>query len=226
MSFVQIESFRTDRIDELTGLAEEWAAATRGRRTVVADRIYRDRHDPRRYLVVNEFDSYDRAMVNSALPETDALTAKVHALVDDGVEFIDLDEVGGHDLRLELADTLRGDLEAATLTPAAYDTRVVLEGQWPDQLVRYTGLEGCRAALAAAGPIQAIDQWTVVTTRTGFVAEYAYRTAGPDSRLSVGVILATVKDGAIRRLLITCAGAWDAATEVRIHAAIDQDVAS
>ena len=53
-------------------------------------------------------------------------------------------------------------------------------------------------------------------TDTGFVAEYRYRTDGPDSLLSQGVMLATVERGRISRILVTCGGSWDAAAEARI----------
>ena len=41
-----------------------------------------DRDNPRRYLIVAEFDSYEAAMENSNLEETDNLAADMAALLD------------------------------------------------------------------------------------------------------------------------------------------------
>ena len=91
MEFIQIIECRTSRFDELTALEDEWEQATEGKRTLRRSIITRDRNDPNRHLVLAFFDSYDSAMVNSNLPETDEFGQKQAALLDGPMVFTDLD---------------------------------------------------------------------------------------------------------------------------------------
>jgi hypothetical protein len=91
MAFVQIIEYTTDRYDEGQALEREWEAATEGKRTVRRSIIGRDRNDPRRHVLMVSFDSYESAMENSNLPETQEFTAKWGALADGPPRFIDLD---------------------------------------------------------------------------------------------------------------------------------------
>jgi hypothetical protein len=93
MSFVQIVEMRSTRFEELQALAEEYFAATDGRRTLQRSYVTRDRNDPDRYLVVAFFDSYESAMENSSLPETAAFAEKQMMLLDGPPIFHDLDVV-------------------------------------------------------------------------------------------------------------------------------------
>ena len=104
MTFVQIASFTTDHIDQFQPLEERWKAATEGRRTLLREQVYVDRSDPGHYVVVNEFESYEPAMVNSDLPETSELAEAIGALVDGQVEYTDLDLVSQTDVREPLAE--------------------------------------------------------------------------------------------------------------------------
>ncbi|MGH9041032.1 MAG: hypothetical protein ACRDZ3_12455, partial [Acidimicrobiia bacterium] len=70
MGFVQMIEFRTSRPDEVEVLGEKWKEETEGNRTVIREVVCTDRDDPGRYLLIVEFDSYEAAMQNSALPET------------------------------------------------------------------------------------------------------------------------------------------------------------
>jgi hypothetical protein len=92
MAFVQIIDFRTSDIDGLKKGNEEWEAATEGRRTVRRQIVGRDRNDPSRYVIIVFFDSYESAMENSQLPETQASAEKFAALADD-ITFVDLDVI-------------------------------------------------------------------------------------------------------------------------------------
>ena len=92
MPFVQLESFRTDDITRVVPLAERWQAETTGRNTLIAYHVFADRNDPRRYVVINEFESYESAMANSDLPETATLAAELSALVED-LTYTDLVEL-------------------------------------------------------------------------------------------------------------------------------------
>jgi hypothetical protein len=53
----------------------------------------RDRNQPDRYLAMLFFDSYESAMENSRLPETEAIAAQYSAFVDGQPVFYDLDIV-------------------------------------------------------------------------------------------------------------------------------------
>ena len=91
MSFIQIIDARTANIDEMTALESEWEAKTEGRRTSRRSIVTTDRNDPNRHLIIVFFDSYESAMENSKLPETQEFAAKWATVVDGPPTFIDLD---------------------------------------------------------------------------------------------------------------------------------------
>ena len=90
-SFIQIMQLRTSKIDEIRAAVDEWQKATEGKRTVGRSAVCQDRDNPGRYMVVVFFDSYEDAMKNSALSETDALSKKTTALSDGPPKFVNLD---------------------------------------------------------------------------------------------------------------------------------------
>ena len=92
MAFVQIIDFRTSDIDGIKKSGEEWEAVTEGKRTVRKQIVCQDRNDPSRYVIVVFFDSYESAVENSQLPETQASAEKFAALADE-ISFIDLDVI-------------------------------------------------------------------------------------------------------------------------------------
>lgn len=91
MAFVQIIEFRTSDIDAIRKADEGWAQATEGKRTARRQLLTRDRNDPGRYLSLVFFDSYESAMENSSLPETQASAHTYAALTDGPPIFHDLD---------------------------------------------------------------------------------------------------------------------------------------
>lgn len=93
MPFIQIIEMRTSRIDELNALEAEWRNATEGKRTLRRLIIGQDRKDPTRHLMIAFFDSYESAMVNSDLAETNEVGGKQIALLDAPPVFWDLDVV-------------------------------------------------------------------------------------------------------------------------------------
>ena len=99
MSFIQITSFRCEQIEELRRIEDEWLAATEGRRTLLKETVLVDRNDPGRFVTMNEFESYESAMENSALPETDAMARAVTALLDGEPTYWDLDVIGVTEFR-------------------------------------------------------------------------------------------------------------------------------
>ena len=70
MAFIQILEIQTSDYDELERLHEQWLRDTEGKRTVVSEKICRDRDRPDTYVMIVEFESYESAMANSELPET------------------------------------------------------------------------------------------------------------------------------------------------------------
>jgi hypothetical protein len=93
MPFVQIVQWQTSKLDELRAAVEEWQKATEGKRTLVRSVVCEDRDQPGRHVVIAFFDSYEDAMKNSALPETDTLSKKTAALADGPPTFYNLDVI-------------------------------------------------------------------------------------------------------------------------------------
>jgi hypothetical protein len=91
MAFVQIIEFRTSDIEQARRADDEWWRATEGKRTVRRELLARDRSDPGRYFAVVFFDSYESAMENSALPETQAVAEQYSKMSDGPPVFYDLD---------------------------------------------------------------------------------------------------------------------------------------
>lgn len=93
MSFIQIIESRTTDIDAMLALDSEWEAASEGKRTARRSIVTRDRNDPGRYFIIVFFDSYESAVENSKLPETQEFAAKAAALAEGPPTFIDLDVI-------------------------------------------------------------------------------------------------------------------------------------
>ncbi len=91
MGFVQIIEYTTTRLDEVEALMEEWTAATEGRRTTLRSIHGTDREQPHTYVDVMEFDSYEAAMRNSALPETTMFAERFVKLCDAPPRYRNLD---------------------------------------------------------------------------------------------------------------------------------------
>lgn len=91
MAFVQIIEFKTSDIDGLRKVDDEWERATEGKRTARREILARDRNDPNHYYTIVFFDSYESAMENSNLPETQAAAEQYAALADGPPVFHDLD---------------------------------------------------------------------------------------------------------------------------------------
>lgn len=90
MTFVQLIEFRTTDIDGMRQIHEEWLRATDGTRTARRQLLTRDRSDPDRYVVIAFFDSYESAMENSSLPETQASAEQYQKITDGPPAFHDL----------------------------------------------------------------------------------------------------------------------------------------
>lgn len=96
MSFIQIIDYETDRPEEMARVAEEFRASRRGEGGPGSVITTQDRDNPRRYLTIVEFPSYEEAMANSGRPETSAFAAKVQALCSRPTRFVNLDVLERH----------------------------------------------------------------------------------------------------------------------------------
>jgi hypothetical protein len=93
MAFVQIIEFRTDNIDEMRKIGDEWEAAAASGRTARRRLVCQDRDNPGRYFNVVFFDSHDSAMENSRLAATQDFSQRMAALTRGGPTFYNLDVI-------------------------------------------------------------------------------------------------------------------------------------
>jgi hypothetical protein len=91
MGFVQVIEVRTSQVDQMRAVGDEWEKATEGKRRTRRRVVTQDRDNPGRHFLIVFFDSYEDAMENSALPETDALSKKMMGLADGPPNFYNLD---------------------------------------------------------------------------------------------------------------------------------------
>jgi hypothetical protein len=93
VAFIQIIEYRTSKPGEMQAVADEWAQATEGKRKARRRVLCQDRDNDGRYFNIVFFDSYEEAMENSALPETDRLSKKLMSFADGPPTFYNLDVV-------------------------------------------------------------------------------------------------------------------------------------
>lgn len=91
MAFVQIMEIITSKYDAVADLDRQWRAATEGKRTLRREIVTRDRSNPNRFLIFAFFDSYESAMENSNLSETQEFAARFGEFTDGPLTFHDLD---------------------------------------------------------------------------------------------------------------------------------------
>jgi hypothetical protein len=91
MKFVQIIEYNTKDIDAVRKLDDEWMAATEGKRPAGRGLSCADRDNPGRYFAIVEFASYEDAMRNNELPETEEFSEKMMGLADGPPTFYNLD---------------------------------------------------------------------------------------------------------------------------------------
>ena len=97
MAFIQIIEFTAEDVEAVRKIDDAWVAATEGKRTARRQIVTRDRNQPDRYRALVFFDSYDSAMQNSALPETQNFASQYDS-VTKSVAFHDLDVISDEDL--------------------------------------------------------------------------------------------------------------------------------
>ncbi|WP_031073574.1 ester cyclase [Streptomyces sp. NRRL WC-3742] len=115
MAFVQIIDCKTDKLDDLNRLMDTWAESTKGRRTASHAVVATDRSDKSHVVEIVEFPSYEEAMRNSKLPETDRIFREMVALCDAPPTFTDLDVVRDAQFNKALASRVLDGLAAGDL---------------------------------------------------------------------------------------------------------------
>jgi hypothetical protein len=215
MTFLQIITFATDRIEEFHARERQWAHDTLGKRTGVGGQLFADRDHPGHYVAFDWFDDYESAMRNSHLPETDAFAREAMALSTGDVVFSNLEPVEPAWSSGE--DELRATLETSSVVDGTFAEDVDLDILVPHGRMRATGIDGLERALRDEAPGRDIERWETHATFGGFVVEYAYRTHGTPS-LVAGLMLVTLREGRIQRLAMTCAGNWSVETEAHVLA--------
>lgn len=93
MKFVQLIEFKTRQGEELNRLMDEWEDRTGGKRTATRAVLTQDHEQPGTYYEFVEFPSYDEAIRNSNLPETDELSQRMRNLCEGEPTFHNLDVV-------------------------------------------------------------------------------------------------------------------------------------
>lgn len=91
MTFVQLIEYETNRADELDAVFDQWMKATEGKRTVMHEMLGQDKDKPSHYVDIVEFPSYEKAMENNELPETQQIADQVRALCTGEPRFVNLE---------------------------------------------------------------------------------------------------------------------------------------
>lgn len=93
MPFIQIIEYKTTRFDEFTAALDAWLEKTKGKRAATRGTQTRDRDAADTYVQIVEFPSYEEAMANSSLPETNEFAAQLATLCDGAPTFRNLDVI-------------------------------------------------------------------------------------------------------------------------------------
>ncbi|AUY47660.1 ester cyclase [Streptomyces sp. CB01881] len=173
MTFVQIVECRTERPDELNRLMDTWIEQTQGRRTATHAMVGADRADAQHIVEIVEFPSYEAAMRNSGLPETDRIFREMVALCQEPPTFTNLDLVRDEQLqkaaaRRLLVDPASGDMSALDelLAPDYRDHDPSMDGDTVGPAAVRQMIEGYRTAFDFTFDIQAqIAEGDQVATR-------------------------------------------------------------
>lgn len=91
MAFIQLVEYTTSKPEEVAEVVAEWERGSQGERTARRVLSTRDRNNPNRYCTIVFFDSYESAMENSQLPETQEYARRMGELMDEEPVFHDLD---------------------------------------------------------------------------------------------------------------------------------------
>ncbi|MEU6080090.1 hypothetical protein [Streptomyces sp. NPDC047108] len=93
MTFVQVIDYETTREEEVERVFDEWLRATEGKRTLTREMHTKDRENPTHYVDIVEFPSYEQAMVNNDLPETQRVAEQFRSLCTREPRFMNLEVI-------------------------------------------------------------------------------------------------------------------------------------
>ncbi|MFB6619657.1 ester cyclase [Streptomyces sp. NPDC085524] len=116
--FVQIVDYETKQPEALNALLDKYVAQSQGKRTVTHSMMGKDRESQNHYVELVEFPSYEEAMKNSGLPETDRMFQEMVALCEGMPTFTNLDVVRDEHLNTMMVNrmfddiALKGDMSA------------------------------------------------------------------------------------------------------------------
>ncbi|MFD7445092.1 ester cyclase [Streptomyces sp. NPDC059909] len=150
MTFIQLIDCKTDRVDELNRLMDTWIEQTKGRRTATHSLLGTDRSDATHVVEIVEFPSYEEAMKNSNMPETDRIFQEMVALCDGLPTFTDLEVI--RDEQLNGAACRRFFMEALPSGDAALLGELLTDDYLdhdPANAQDVVGVEGLRKEVAA-----------------------------------------------------------------------------
>lgn len=91
--FVQMLHLKTDKIDEMKALHEEWRDRIGSATTVIKTTVVEDRDNPGWHLVWVEFPSYSAAMKNSDNPITEDFGNRISVLCEEGPSYCNLNVI-------------------------------------------------------------------------------------------------------------------------------------
>lgn len=91
VTFVQLIEYQTARPDEMDDLLDQWITQTEGRRTASRELRAQDRQNPTHFVDIVEFSSFEQAMRNNDLPETQRLAERMSALCKGEPRFVNLE---------------------------------------------------------------------------------------------------------------------------------------
>lgn len=83
MTFVQVIEYKTSHPEQIDEMMDRWLAETAGKRTATHALVLSDRDRPGSYMEFVEFPSYEDAMRNSEMPETDKAARTMMDLCDE-----------------------------------------------------------------------------------------------------------------------------------------------
>jgi hypothetical protein len=206
VEFMQIIEISTDRLPDLMEFEDEWRGAARGRRTGIADWLCADRSRPDRFFSVNLFPSYDAAIANGALPETDALAARAAQIAT--ASFHDCDvvqDLWANELRAQ-SDRLVAMFSTARVPDGLFTEDVVVELNVPHAAHRFEGLRTVTTRFAEMEIAGTVEEEHFLPAVGGFVVEFALRSPSYCRQVCV----ARTRGGLIAHLAIYCTGDFSA----------------
>jgi hypothetical protein len=90
VSFIQIVDYETDRAQEIDAQMRQ-AMSESMAMTFTRLEHTQDRDNPRHYMTIIEFPSYEVAMANSRRPETDEMAKQLASMCTSGPRFTNLE---------------------------------------------------------------------------------------------------------------------------------------